>query len=165
VKRPAWGVYDIFETAAGAGCSSCRTDTQWEWFCAAFNEESLGQGSPVEDERMRVKERSWLSRASTNPEEAFGRRAGEEAGSDRHAVRGRLPSRWDLLDGSAPSRRGGLLETRYNGKALAYSALPIELDGKRLTKRSDPRRFGQDGRELLRELGYYKKKIAALVRP
>ena len=39
VKRPAWGVYDIFETADADGRAlfvGVVTDTQWEIFCREF---------------------------------------------------------------------------------------------------------------------------------
>ena len=41
-------------------------------------------------------------------------------------------------------------------------ALPIELDGRRLTKRSDPPEIGEHGAALLHELGYSPQDIAGL---
>ena len=52
VKRPAWGVYDIFDTAGGGRLFvGVVTDTQWEVFCREFNEESLGKDRRTEDQR------------------------------------------------------------------------------------------------------------------
>jgi crotonobetainyl-CoA:carnitine CoA-transferase CaiB-like acyl-CoA transferase len=61
---------------------------------------------------------------------------------------------WDLLDDPHLKASGGLLETWYMGKRSHIPALPIELDGKRLAKRSDPPEVGQHARELLAGLGY-----------
>src|SRR6187455_3216254 len=42
VKRPAWGVYDIFETGDGGRLFiGVVTDTQWEVFCREFGEAEL----------------------------------------------------------------------------------------------------------------------------
>ena len=42
VKRPAWGVYDIFETGDGGRLFiGVVTDTQWEVFCREFDEPQL----------------------------------------------------------------------------------------------------------------------------
>jgi crotonobetainyl-CoA:carnitine CoA-transferase CaiB-like acyl-CoA transferase len=41
-------------------------------------------------------------------------------------------------------------------------ALPLELGGRRLGKRSDPPRVGEHGRHLLAELGYAAAEIDAL---
>jgi crotonobetainyl-CoA:carnitine CoA-transferase CaiB-like acyl-CoA transferase len=49
------------------------------------------------------------------------------------------------------------------GKRSHIPALPIELDGKRLPKRSDPPEIGQHGAALLSELGYSQQEIAGLV--
>ena len=60
---------------------------------------------------------------------------------------------WDLLDDPHLKASGGLLETTFLDKTAHVPALPIELDGKRLAKRSDPPEIGQHGRELLASLG------------
>src|SRR4051794_13038633 len=41
VKRPAWGVYDIFQTKDGQLFVGVVTDTQWEIFCREFGEPQL----------------------------------------------------------------------------------------------------------------------------
>jgi crotonobetainyl-CoA:carnitine CoA-transferase CaiB-like acyl-CoA transferase len=49
-----------------------------------------------------------------------------------------------------------------NGKSIRVPALPLALDGKRLTKRADPPRVGEHGRELLAELGCSPQEIENL---
>src|SRR5512138_3180621 len=61
VKRPAWGVYDIFETAGGGRLFvGVVTDTQWEIFCREFEVRDLEKDQRLKTNAMRVKERSWL---------------------------------------------------------------------------------------------------------
>ena len=164
VKRPAWGVYDILDTAGGGRLFvGVVTDTQWEVFCREFDEESLGKDPRLRTNGMRVKERSWLI---PRINEITKKHSADELAAKLEAIGmpfAPIAKPWDLLDDPHLKASGGLLETRYNGKRSHIPALPIELDGKRLTKRSDPPKIGQHGRDLLRELGYSQKKIAALV--
>src|SRR5205085_6800784 len=61
VKRPAWSVYDIFETADGGRLFvGVVTDTQWEVFCREFGADDLKADPRLKTNGMRVKERSWL---------------------------------------------------------------------------------------------------------
>ena len=155
VKRPAWGVYDIFETAGGGRLFiGVVTDTQWEVFCREFKQDSLAQDARLQTNSMRVKERAWLIprvNEITRKFDATELAAKLEAMGMPFAP---IAKPWDLLDDPHLTASGGLLETRYRGKTSHIPALPIELDGRRLEKRSDPPEVGQNARELLAGLGY-----------
>jgi len=69
---------------------------------------------------------------------------------------------WDLLDDLHLKASGGLLETRVQGKTIRVPALPLELGGKRLPKRTDPPTIGEHGPELLAELGCSPQQIREL---
>jgi crotonobetainyl-CoA:carnitine CoA-transferase CaiB-like acyl-CoA transferase len=69
---------------------------------------------------------------------------------------------WDLLDDPHLNAAGGMMEVGVNGKTIHVPALPLELDGKRLEKRSDPPGVGEHGRDILAGLGYTEAQIAGL---
>jgi crotonobetainyl-CoA:carnitine CoA-transferase CaiB-like acyl-CoA transferase len=111
---------------------------------------------------MRVKERSWLiARIS----EITKRHAQSELAAKLEAIGlpfAPIAKPWDLLDDPHLNASGGLLETRINSKSIRVPALPLALDDKRLGKRSDPPRVGENGRELLAELGCSPQEIESL---
>ena len=163
VKRPAWGVYDIFETAGGGRLFvGVVTDTQWQTLCREFNLSDLAGDARLRTNGMRVKERSWLlpRLAAVFKEETEGKLAAKlEAIGLPFAP---IAKPWDLLEDPHLNASGGLLETRIDNKTIRVPALPVELDGRRLGKRSDPPGVGQHGRELLAELGCSAEEVDSL---
>jgi crotonobetainyl-CoA:carnitine CoA-transferase CaiB-like acyl-CoA transferase len=163
VKRPAWGVYDIFETGGGGRLFiGVVTDTQWEVFCREFGEPELAADARLKTNGMRVKERGWLIpriNAITKKHTQRDLAAKLEAIGLPFAP---IAKPWDLLDDPHLNASGGLLETRINSKTIRVPALPLALDEKRLGKRADPPRIGEHGRELLAELGCSPQEIESL---
>ena len=163
VKRPAWGVYDIFETGGGGRLFvGVVTDTQWETFCREFGEEQLKDDERLKTNGARVRERSWLIPRLGETFKRFTQgeltRKLEAAGLPFAPI----AKPWDLLDDPHLNASGGLLETRISGKTIRVPALPLELGGKRLPKRSDPPEIGEHGPELLAELGCSPEQIREL---
>jgi len=165
VKRPAWGVYDIFETGDGGRLFvGVVTDTQWDVFCRDFDEEELKNDPRLKGNALRVKERSWLVPRLGETMKKYSR---AELASKLEAIGlpfAPIAKPWDLLDDPHLKASGGLLETRIGEKTIHAPALPLELDGEHLPKRSDPPAIGEHGRQLLAELGYAPKEIDALAR-
>jgi crotonobetainyl-CoA:carnitine CoA-transferase CaiB-like acyl-CoA transferase len=163
VKRPAWGVYDIFETGDGGRLFvGVVTDTQWLTFCSNFQLPELESDARLKTNGMRVKERSWLL---PRLGETFKRYGQDELTRKLEAIGlpfAPISKPWDLLEDPHLTASGGLLETRINGKTIRVPALPLELDGKRLAKRADPPAIGQHGRELLAGLGCSPQEISQL---
>ena len=164
VKRPAWGVYDIFATAGGGRLFiGVVTDTQWEVFCREFSEQALADDSRLRTNALRVKARDWLI---PRLGEVFLRYGQAELTKKLEAIGlpfAPIAKPWDLLEDPHLVASGGLLETRVGEKTISVPALPLELGGKRLGKRSDPPRLGEHGRELLAALGCTPGEIDGLL--
>ena len=163
VKRPAWGVYDIFETGDGGRLFiGVVTDTQWEVFCREFGEAELAADARLKSNGARVKERGWLI-----PRIAEITKKHSQAELASKLEQMGLPfapiaKPWDLLDDPHLNSGGGLLPIKVGDKSIKVPALPLALGGKRLAKRSDPPRIGEHGRELLAQLGCSPKEIESL---
>jgi crotonobetainyl-CoA:carnitine CoA-transferase CaiB-like acyl-CoA transferase len=166
VKRPAWGVYDIFETRdAGRLFVGVVTDTQWQAFCTAFGETELAADARLRSNGARVKERAWLI---PRLGETLRRYDAAELAAKLESIGlpfAPIAKPWELLEDPHLKASGGLLETRLPaGPTIHVPALPIALDGARLGKRSDPPAAGADARELLAGLGYGDAEIEAFAK-
>ena len=113
VKRPAWGVYDICETADGGRLFvGVVTDTQWEVFCKEFDEPQLAADPRLKTNGMRVKERSWLL---PKVNEITKKHTLGELTAKLEAIGlpfAPIAKPWDLLDDPHLNAGGGLLETK-----------------------------------------------------
>jgi crotonobetainyl-CoA:carnitine CoA-transferase CaiB-like acyl-CoA transferase len=170
VKRPAWSVYDIFQTAdAGEGDArlfvGVVTDTQWEIFCRAFEVPELAADPRLRKNADRVRERQWLIPRLA---EILKRYSRTELAAKLESIGlpyAPIATPWDLLDDPHLKASGGLLDTRLpDGKRFHAPTLPLALDGKRLPKRSDPPAIGEGSRALLAGLGYSDEDIEALAK-
>jgi crotonobetainyl-CoA:carnitine CoA-transferase CaiB-like acyl-CoA transferase len=163
VKRPAWGVYDIFDTAGGGRLFvGVVTDTQWQVFCKEFQLADLGADARLKTNGQRVKERAWLiprinELTKKHPQGELAAKL-ESSGMPFAPI----AKPWDLLEDPHLIASGGLLETRIDQKTIRVPALPVALDGRRLPKRIDPPRVGEHGRELLAGLGCSPEEIESL---
>jgi crotonobetainyl-CoA:carnitine CoA-transferase CaiB-like acyl-CoA transferase len=111
---------------------------------------------------MRVKERAWLLPRLA---EVMKKHSKNELAAKLEAIGlpfAPIAKPWDLLDDPHLNASGGLLETRISGKTIRVPALPLELGGKRLPKRSDPPEIGEHGAELLADLGCSPAEIRIL---
>jgi crotonobetainyl-CoA:carnitine CoA-transferase CaiB-like acyl-CoA transferase len=163
VKRPAWGIYDIFETAEGGRLFvGVVTDTQWEVFCREFGVDALKNDARLKTNGQRVKERTWLLPALSSVLKQYDQKSLAAKLEQIGLPFAPIAKPWDLLDDPHLNAFGGLVETQISGKTIRVPALPLELDGKRLPKRADPPRVGQHGRELLAGLGCSPMEIQAL---
>ena len=163
IKNPAWGIYDIFTTSDDRLFVGVVTDTQWEVFCREFDERGLGADPRLKTNAMRVKERSWLI---PRLGEVFKRWRRPELEKKLEAIGlpyAPITKPWDLFDDPHLKASGGLVEMRDpRGKSFRVPMLPLEFDGKRLPKRSDPPAIGEGSSEVLGGLGCSKEEIAGL---
>jgi len=166
VKRPAWGVYDIFETADNDRLFiGVVTDTQWAIFCKDFGLADLAGDPRLGSNGARVKERGWMLPRLAEVLKRFTKAeliARMEAIGLPYAP---ISKPWDLLDDPHLKASGGLLDTQVPGGGRVHApTLPLALDGQRLPKRSDPPAIGEGARELLAGMGYGDADIDALLR-
>jgi len=163
VKRPAWGVYDIFETGDGGRLFiGVVTDTQWEVFCREFGEAELAADARLKSNGARVKERGWLIPRIAEITKKHGQAELAAKLEQMGLPFAPIAKPWDLLDDPHLNSGGGLMPIKVGDKSIKVPALPLALNGKRLAKRSDPPGIGEHGRELLAELGCSPKEIESL---
>ncbi len=165
IKKPAWGVYDIFDTKDEDRLFvGVVTDTQWEVFCREFGLSELAANPDIRTNGQRVKSRSWLI---PKIGEVFLTWARPDLEKKLEAIG--LPyapinKPWDLFDDPHLNASGGLVEMRVSeGKSIKVPTLPLELDGERLGKRNDPPTVSENVRELLAGLGYTTDKVESLI--
>jgi crotonobetainyl-CoA:carnitine CoA-transferase CaiB-like acyl-CoA transferase len=164
VKRPAWGVYDIFDTADGDRLFvGVVTDTQWAIFCKEFALPELAADPRLASNGARVKERSWMMPRLA---EVLRRCTKAELIARMEAIGlpyAPIAKPWDLLSDPHLTASGGLLDTKVPGGGRFHApTLPLALDGVRLPKRTDPPAIGEGARELLAGLGYSPQEIEGL---
>ncbi len=165
VKKPAWGIYDIFATSDDRLFVGVVTDTQWEVFCREFQESELGSDARLKTNSQRVKERGWLI---PRLGETFKRWTRADLEKKLEAIGlpyAPITRPAELFDDPHLNASGGLMEMRDpRGMTFRAPTLPLELDGKRLPMRHQPPAVGEGARGLLSGLGYSAGEIDALAK-
>ena len=164
VKKPAWGVYDIFGTADKDRLFvGIVTDTQWDVFCREFGEMELATDQRLKTNHDRVAARPWLL---PRLETIFGKYPKADLQRKLEAIGlpyAPITRPRDLFDDPHLNSGAGMIGTRDpRGHAFKVPGLPLELDGDRLTQRSAPPAIGESGREILLGLGYSAAEIDRL---
>jgi crotonobetainyl-CoA:carnitine CoA-transferase CaiB-like acyl-CoA transferase len=161
VKRPAWGVYDIFETGDRERLFvGVVTDTQWEIFCREFSEADLADDARLRTNGARVRERSWLIPRLAETMKRF-TKAELEARLERIGLPyAPIAKPWDLLADRHLIASGALHATQLpSGGTIHVPGLPIAFGGEHLPKRFDPPSIGEGARDVLRAIGYGEAQI------
>jgi crotonobetainyl-CoA:carnitine CoA-transferase CaiB-like acyl-CoA transferase len=164
VKKPAWGVYDIFNTKDGDRLFvGVVTDTQWAVFCREFGAAGLAADARLKTNGQRVAAREWLL---PRLQEILLRHTKAELSQKLEAIGlpfAPITRPRDLFD-DPHLNAGGMIETHDpRGTSFKVPGLPLELGGRRLGLRNQPPRLSQDARELLAGLGYSPARIDALI--
>jgi crotonobetainyl-CoA:carnitine CoA-transferase CaiB-like acyl-CoA transferase len=164
VKKPAWGIYDIFPTQDDDRLFvGVVTDTQWEVFCREFGAAELAADARLKTNSDRVKAREWLL---PKLGEILKRYAKAELSAKLESIGlpyAPITRPRDLFD-DPHLNAGGMVETRDpRGTSFKVPGLPLELGGKRLGLRNQPPAVSENARELLASLGYAPARIDALI--
>lgn len=163
VKKPAWGIYDIFPTKDGDRLFvGVVTDTQWEVFCREFGAADLAADARLKTNADRVKAREWLLPTLGEILKQHDKQALSVKLEAIGLPYAPIARPRDLFD-DPHLNAGGMVETKDpRGTSFKVPGLPLELGGKRLGLRRQPPAISQDARELLGSLGYVPARIDAL---
>jgi crotonobetainyl-CoA:carnitine CoA-transferase CaiB-like acyl-CoA transferase len=164
VKKPAWGVYDIFSTRDNDRLFvGVVTDTQWEVFCREFGAAELSDDARLTTNGQRVAARAWLL---PKLQEILLQHTKAELSQKLEAMGlpfAPITRPRDLFE-DPHLNAGGMIETRDpRGSSFKVPGLPLELDGKRLALRNQPPQLSANARELLSGLGYTPSQVDALI--
>ena len=156
-RTRAWALYDNFKTSDGelvfVGVVS---DGQWKTFCDAFGLQNLLADPLLKTNPQRVEARPRILPIVT---EIFGKMTKQAlmARCDELGLPfAPIAKPEDLFDDPHLNASGGLAPVTMplNGVKAKVPALPMEMNGARLTTRLDIPKVGEHTRELLATLGY-----------
>ena len=159
----AWAIYDQFDTSDGERVFlGITSDRHWARFCDEFCQPDLGA-----DDRLRTNNQRVAERARLLPTIAriIGRLTLAEL--TVRALAAGLPFApvarpEQLFDDPHLNSGGRLLPTVLPGDVKTkLPALPLELDGRKSGKHSDPPAPGADTRDILGGLGLTEAEISA----
>jgi crotonobetainyl-CoA:carnitine CoA-transferase CaiB-like acyl-CoA transferase len=156
VRRPAWPIYDIFDTADGGQVFvGVVTDTQWRLFCDAFGLTGLGSDPTLSTQQQRVAARDRVLPVVSAALGAFDQAALMERCEALGLPFAPIAKPWDLFEDPHLNASGGLVPlTLADGRPINLPALPLSLNGERLEQRFDLPSVGQHTEEIMAELGW-----------
>ena len=156
VRRPAWPIYDIFDTADGGQVFvGVVTDTQWQVFCDAFGLQALAQDATLTTQQHRVAARD---RVLPTVAAALGLLSQPELMARCETLGlpfAPIAKPWDLFDDPHLKASGGLVPlTLADGRAIDMPGLPLSMNGERLKQRFDLPSVGEHTAQIMAELGW-----------
>lgn len=158
IRRPAWPIYDVFDTAdSGQVFVGVVTDSQWQVMCQSFGLTALAGDPALRTQPQRQAARSWMLPvvvvafgALTKPELM---QRGESLGLPFAPIAAPV----DLFDDPHLAEPGGMLPvTLPDGRVMNLPGLPLALDGEQLALRRDLPSPGQHNEGLMAELGWLR---------
>jgi len=161
----AWAIYDVFETQDNDRVFvGVVSDTQWQQFCEAFELDDLWEKQDLRTNNGRVDAREWLKPQIDELFKNFSKAnlmAKLESVGTPFAP---IAKPHELLDDPHLNASSGFVNLTLTdgakaGEAAKLPAIPISLDGDRISGRGDLPRQGQHTCEILLSLGYTNNEI------
>lgn len=162
-RKPPWGVYDVFDTIDGRVFVAVVGDTQWRNFAEKFLPPEWAQDTRLRTAMDREAARSWLVPGVGAILKNWKTDALCAALEAANLSYGPIRQPHDLLEDEHLLQGGALLKTALpDGQEISSAALPIEFDGLKAGKRSDPPGKGGQTRAVLQNMGLDDDQITAL---
>jgi len=168
VRSSAWSIYDIFITGDGDQVFvGVVSDALWKSFCSEFDLFELANDSGLERNNDRVKQRD---RIIPIVEDLFKSMTTDQLAEklDRAGIPfAPINTPSDLFEDEHLASSGGLVDVTLAegdnaGTTARLPALPLEVGNAKFALRHDLTTAGQNGDEVLLELGYSEAEIAEL---
>ncbi len=160
----AWGIYDVFDCSDGQLFIGVVTDTQWKVFCETFAFEDMWRDPNLATNNQRCAARPELI---PRLREIF--KQWTKADLEAKVAAAGLPYApitrpEELYDDPHLRQSGALLPiTLLDGRKTEVPALPFEMGGRRFGVRHQVPGVGEQGAEILEQIGYSAADIASLV--
>ncbi|MGE5510928.1 MAG: CaiB/BaiF CoA transferase family protein [Bacteroidota bacterium] len=160
----AWGIYDVFDCKDGQLFIGVVTDTQWKIFCEAFGFDDM-----LRDQNLATNNQRCAARPELIPRlrEIF--KTWSKADLEAKVAAAGLPyapiTRPEQLYDDPHLRESGALLpiTLPDGRKTEIPALPFELGGRRFGVWREIPGIGQQGPEILADIGLGPEEITSLV--
>jgi crotonobetainyl-CoA:carnitine CoA-transferase CaiB-like acyl-CoA transferase len=155
IRRPAWPVYDIFDTADGGQVFvGVVTDTQWRLFCQSFGLDGLAADPDLRDQQQRTASRDRTIPVIAETLGRFGQAALMARCEELGLPFAPIAKPADLFDDPHLNASGGLTPlTLPDGRTVRLPVLPLSFDGQRLAQRYDLPAPGEHTDAILQEIG------------
>jgi crotonobetainyl-CoA:carnitine CoA-transferase CaiB-like acyl-CoA transferase len=156
VRRPAWPIYDIFETSDGGQVFvAAVTDMQWRLLCESFGLEPLLDDPGLATQEQRRGERELVVPMVADALRRFTKAELMERCEALGLPFAPIAAPWDLFEDPHLNGSGGLVPvTLADGRPVPLPAFPLALDGERLGLRRDLPKVGEHNAEILGEIGW-----------
>ncbi len=164
VRRSAWAVYDIFETADGEKVFvGVVSDTQWQKFCAAFGFDDFAADESLAANNGRVEARERIMPVIQSHFGSMTKQALMDQLESTGLPFAPIARPHDLIDDPHLNADGGLLNvTLQTGDSAKLPAIPLEFGGERMGLRRDVPEEGVDADAVLTEMGLSQDQVASL---
>jgi len=160
----AWGIYDVFDCSDGQLFVGVVTDTQWKIFCETFGFHDMWSDASLATNNQRCAARPTLIPRLREIFKQFRKADLEAKVAGAGLPYAPITRPEQLYDDPHLRQSGALLPiTLADGRKTEIPALPFEMGGRRFRVRREVPKVGEQGADVLSEIGYSKDEIDSLI--